>query len=128
MNKTARATIVGRSLHDVTSAWGKLQPFFGGADLIVSGEPVERALEGPTAPDGVVFAVIESREDLEDLRLIDVAPDWLYVLCPASVMQVSLAAFTAMAVAVLPVEHADLALTNIDSRAPNPMPPARKLS
>ena len=128
MNRATRVKVIGRSLQDVTIAWGKLQPFFGGADLIVSDEPVDRALEGRSALNSFVFAVLDSAADMEELKLLDGATDWLFVLCPASLMQTSLAEIAPMGVTVLPLEHAELALKSIESRTPNDVPSARKLS
>ena len=127
MNRTASVKVIGRTLQDVTASWGQIQPFCGGADLIVSNDPIERGLEGPSEPEGFVFAIAETAADLDRLRELDVAPDWLFVLSPARVMQVSLAV-DHLAVAVIPLEHADMALSRIGLTKQHRAPSARKFS
>jgi len=82
-----RVSIVGRSFPDIFRAWNALQNFWHGADLIVSSEPVRRAIDTPDRPPGSVFLVLSSVEDCEQVlekaeTLVNVA-----VVCPDELMQ-----------------------------------------
>ena len=106
----SRATIIGRSMHDIAAVWSRLQPFFHGADLIMTLDPAGRALEAPATSTAAVFVIVDRQSDIDELELLDVAPDWLLVLCPPDLMQISLAELKPLTVPVLSLEAAGLAV------------------
>lgn len=110
-------TIVGSSVHEIADVWGQLQPFYRSADLIVTPDPAGRALEGPVAAGGAVFAVLGDAAGIERLRLLNIVPDWLFVLCPDDLAQTCLADLRQANLPVLPLDDAVRALRGRTSNA-----------
>ena len=114
MAGTSRATVIGRSMQDVATAWGTLQPFFGNADLIISERPAERAIVALHNVDAcAVFVVLDVQADFERILHSDAATARLILLCRAGVMQRILPGLRPLPFPVLPLEDADLALSTI---------------
>lgn len=110
MATTSRISIIGRSLVEIAAVWGTLQSFFTGADLIVSLDPVGRALEGPSEAQAAVILLIDSIRDANELESIGFAPEWLLVLCAPALLQVLRAELKTAGLPLLSIDEAPLAL------------------
>jgi hypothetical protein len=112
MTGAPRVTVISRSLRASTAIWSGLRSFYTGADLVVSDDPVSRALEEPSDAETAVFALVDQAGDFEALGLLDEAPEWLVILCSPELLQRVQARldYPAIAVPVLAVDEVHLAL------------------
>jgi hypothetical protein len=111
-----RIAVVGRTITEVSTVWAGLQPCATSADLVVTEDVIDRALQAGASDASTVFMVLDQPSDLIELASMRSLPDWLAAVSTTELIQAYFPHLEDAAVRLLTLEDLSPAILQRSTR------------